>query len=71
MEGYQKSGMVRFAILVPFTTSDNGNGHNCVPYRTVLNRTARWKQAISVVNMWKEQIDQLISLFFDYTAMRK
>ncbi len=33
-EGYQKSGMVWFAILVPFTTSDNGNGHNCVPYCT-------------------------------------
>ncbi len=31
-KGYQK---VRFAILVPFTTSDNGNGHNGVPYRTV------------------------------------
>ncbi len=34
-KGYQKSGMVRFAILVPFTTSDNGNGHYCVLYRTV------------------------------------
>ncbi len=45
-EGYQKSGTVRFAILVPFTTYDNGNGHNCVPYRTVPNRTAQWKRAI-------------------------
>ncbi len=34
-EGYQKSGTVRFAILVPFTNSDNGNGHNCIPYRSV------------------------------------
>uniref|UniRef100_A0A672MDH0 C2H2-type domain-containing protein n=1 Tax=Sinocyclocheilus grahami TaxID=75366 RepID=A0A672MDH0_SINGR len=42
-----KKWNVLFAILVPFTTSDNGNGHNCVPYHTVLNRTARWKQAIS------------------------
>ncbi len=33
-EGYQKSGTVRFAILVPFTTSDSGNGNNCVPYCT-------------------------------------
>ncbi len=32
MKGYQKSGKVLFTILVPFTTSDNGNGHNCVPY---------------------------------------
>ncbi len=31
-EGYQKSGTVRFAILVPFTTSDSVNGNNCVPY---------------------------------------
>ncbi len=46
MEGYQKSGTVQFAILVPFTPYDNGNGHNCVPYRTVLNRTAQWKRAI-------------------------
>ncbi len=30
--------VVQFAILVPFTTSDNGNGHNCVSYRT-----AQWK----------------------------
>ncbi len=44
MEGYQKSGTARFAILVPFTTY--GNGHNCVPYRTVPNRTAQWKRAI-------------------------
>ncbi len=35
-EGYQKSGTVRFAILVPFTNS-------CIPYRTVPNRTAQWK----------------------------
>ncbi len=37
MEGYQKCGMD--TILVPFTTSDNGNGHNCILYRTVPNRT--------------------------------
>ncbi len=49
MEGYQKSGTVRFAILVPFKTSDNGNGHNCVPYCTVLNRTAQWKRAIGCI----------------------
>ncbi len=30
-----KSGTVRFAILVPFTTSDSGNGNNCVLYQTV------------------------------------
>lgn len=26
---------------------------------------------LCVVKMWKEQIDWLITLFFDYTAMRK
>ncbi len=26
--------MVRFTILVQFTTSDGGNGNNCVPYCT-------------------------------------
>ncbi len=51
-EGYQKSGTVRFAILVPFTTSDNGNRHNCVPYRTVLNRTARWKRAMKLLDLF-------------------
>jgi len=47
-KGYQKRDTVWFAILVPFTTSDKGNGHNCVPHCTVLSRTAQWKQAISV-----------------------
>ncbi len=31
--------MVRFAILVPFTSSDNWNGHNCLPYCTELYRS--------------------------------
>ncbi len=31
-EGYHKCSTVRFFILVPFTTSDSGNGNNCVPY---------------------------------------
>ncbi len=35
MKGYQKSGMVQFAILVPFTISDSGNRNNCVLYRNV------------------------------------
>ncbi len=35
MKWYQKSGTVQFAILVPFTTSDSGNGNNCVLYRNV------------------------------------
>ncbi len=35
MKGYQKSGTVQFAILVPFTISDSGNGNNCVLYRNV------------------------------------
>ncbi len=34
MERYQKSGTVLFTILVPLTTSDNGNGRKCVPYCT-------------------------------------
>ncbi len=33
-EGYQKSCMVQFAILVPFTNFDSGNGNNCIPYCT-------------------------------------
>ncbi len=45
-EGYQKSCMVQFAILVPFTTFDSGNGNNCVLYCTVPNRAAQWKRDI-------------------------
>ncbi len=26
--------MVQFTILIPFTTSDSGNGNNCIPYCT-------------------------------------
>ncbi len=48
--GSHKSGMVRFAILVSFATSDNGKGHNCITHCTVLNRTARWKQAIKCLS---------------------
>ncbi len=45
-KGYQKSGMVWFAILIPFTTSDNGNGHSCEMYGTLPKCTTQWKQAI-------------------------
>ncbi len=54
-EGYQISGIVRFAILVPFTASDNGNRHNCVLFCTEPNCTAQWKQAISSQEEKKEK----------------
>lgn len=42
-EGSQKSGTVRFGILVLFTTYDHGYRNNCVPYCTILNSTTQWK----------------------------
>lgn len=41
--------VVRFGIRAPFTTSDNGNGKNCVPYLTELYCTAQWKRGINVL----------------------
>lgn len=32
---FQKSGVARFAIFVPFITSHNENINHCVPYRTI------------------------------------
>ncbi len=69
-EGYQISGIVRFAILVPCTASDNGNRHNCVLFCTEPNCTAQWKQAIRSQEEKKEKILSLKNELLWYVYAR-
>ncbi len=59
-EGYQKSGTVQFDILVPFTTSDSGNGNNCVLYRPELYRSVETSHKVAVYSQRKIYV--LVSL---------
>ncbi len=59
-EGYQKSGTVQFDFLVPFTTSDSGNGNNCVLYRPEPYRSVETSHKVAVYSQRKIYV--LVSL---------